>query len=122
MDKCFSLMGAFFAFFGVAFGAFGGHALKARLTPDLLNAYEVGVRYQFYHALGLFAIAWATTHYASSMIPAAGWTMAAGLFIFSGSLYMLSFSGVKFWGALTPIGGMLLLISWGLLFWGILQN
>ncbi len=114
MQKIFLLAGAFLAFTGVAAGAFGAHALKQKLQLDMLNAFEIGVRYQMYHALALIAlgILYSNSNYSNSVMSASGWSFIVGTFIFSGSLYMLAMSGVRLWGAVTPIGGVFLLIGW----------
>lgn len=90
----------------VGLGAFGAHALKARLSPEMLAIFETGVRYQVYHALALLLLA------AVRGPSKAGWCFTAGIVIFSGSLYILALTGVKKWGAVTPIGGVLFLIGW----------
>lgn len=112
MERTFFALGAFSAFIGVAAGAFGAHALKARLTPDMLNVFEVGVRYQMYHALALIACAWALTRWPGTLALAAGWLFVAGTLLFSGSLYVLAFSGVRWLGAITPLGGLAFLMGW----------
>lgn len=99
-------------FLAVALGAFGAHALKARLSPELQAVWETGVRYQVYHALGLFVVAWLTTVTQSRLVPAAGWCFVAGTALFSGSLYVLSLSGIRWLGAITPLGGLLFLAGW----------
>jgi uncharacterized membrane protein YgdD (TMEM256/DUF423 family) len=103
---------ALLGFFGVSAGAFGGHALKQRLAPDLLAIFEVGVRYQMYHVLALILavllIGVTAGHWATS----AAYVFIAGILIFSGSLYLLALTGVKTWGAVTPIGGVLFLLGW----------
>jgi uncharacterized membrane protein YgdD (TMEM256/DUF423 family) len=107
---------AFFMLTGVLFGAFGAHGLKHRLAPELLKIYETGVLYHFIHAGALFVVAWATTMSPSSKIRWAGYCFIAGILIFSGSLYLLSITGTRWLGAITPIGGLLFLIAWALLF------
>ncbi len=87
---------------GVAAGAFGAHALRGRLSPELLAVFETGVRYHLIHALALLAVAWAATRWPSRAIPAAGWLFVAGIVLFSGSLYALCLSGVRAFGAITP--------------------
>ena len=115
----FAVLGAVSAFVAVAAGAFGAHALRARLTPDLLAVFETGARYQMYHALALFAVAWAVTRSSHGAIGAAGWLFVAGTVIFSGSLYALALSGVRALGAVTPLGGVCFLAGWLMLAWGI---
>lgn len=99
-------LGAGFMFLAVGLGAFGAHALKARQSPEMLAIFETGVRYQVYHALALLLLA------AVRGPSKAGWCFTAGIVIFSGSLYLLALTGVKKWGAVTPIGGVLFLIGW----------
>ena len=118
MDRVFFSIGAILAALGVAAGAFGAHALKARLTPEMLAVFETGVRYHLIHALALLAVAWAATRWESRAIPAAGWLFVAGILLFSGSLYILTLSGVRGFGAITPVGGVAFILGWLLLAWG----
>jgi len=111
-SKTFLVIGAMSGFIAVALGAFGAHALKQRLSPDLLSIFEVGVRYQMYHVFALLAVAHFMTIYPNSYMSFAGWMFTAGTIIFSGSLYILALTAVKAWGAVTPIGGLLLLAGW----------
>ena len=117
MDKLFFALGAVSGFLGVALGAFGAHALKARLDADMLATFEVGVRYQMYHALALLAVGWACTRWPGAALTASGWLFVAGTVIFSGSLYVLSLSGARWLGAITPLGGLALLGGWLCLAW-----
>jgi uncharacterized membrane protein YgdD (TMEM256/DUF423 family) len=104
---------AILGFLAVALGAFGAHALKARLAPDLLAIFETGTRYQMYHALAMLAAAWAVTVVSEPRFAAlAGWCFLGGTVVFSGSLYALAWSGVRALGAITPLGGGLLLLGW----------
>lgn len=119
-DRLFGTIGAVSALVAVGAGAFGAHALRHRLGPDLLSVFETGVRYQMYHALALFVVAWAATRWASAWMMAAGWAFTAGIVVFSGSLYVLSLSGVRAWGAVTPLGGLCFLAGWACLAWGLL--
>ncbi len=112
MSKQFVIVGAAFGFFGVALGAFGAHALKQRLEPDLFDIFEVGVRYHMYHALAIIAVGLAAAQWPGSMIHVAGWLFAVGIAIFSGSLYVLAITGTKWFGAITPIGGIAFLAGW----------
>src|SRR5205807_8916321 len=101
---------------GVAFGAFGAHALKSRLSPDLLGVFETGVRYQMYHAFALLIVAAAIGHIGSArLLVLAGWFFFAGVLLFSGSLYALALSGVGMLGIITPIGGLLFIVGWACL-------
>jgi uncharacterized membrane protein YgdD (TMEM256/DUF423 family) len=112
MDRLFVALGALSAFIAVAAGAFGAHALKSRLTPDMLAVFEVGVRYQMYHAFALIACAWAATKWPGTLVNASGWLFVAGTIVFSGSLYALSLSGVRWLGMITPLGGLAFLAGW----------
>jgi len=104
--------GALFAFLGVALGAFAAHLLKQKLTPEMLGIFEVGVRYQIYHALALFVVAWAITAYPQTAVQITGYCFIAGILIFSGSLYLLSLTGIRWFGAITPLGGVSFLLGW----------
>ncbi|HEY2825149.1 MAG TPA: DUF423 domain-containing protein [Gemmatimonadales bacterium] len=108
----FAGIGAAYGFLAVAAGAFGAHALKTHLAPDLLTTFETAARYQMYHALALFAVAWTHQRAPSPWSEAAGWLFVWGTAIFSGSLYALALSGVVVLGAITPIGGVALLAGW----------
>lgn len=119
MIKLFALLGTFFASLGIILGAFGAHALKQHLSESALNAFEVGVKYQMYHALGLLATAWLLVQFSHPCISLGGILMAIGTVIFSGSLYMLSLSGIKIFGIITPLGGLFLVVAWALIFVGI---
>ena len=105
-------------FLGVALGAFGAHALKSRLTPDMLAVFETGVRYQMYHVFALVAVAWAWARWPSRVFSAAGALFAVGILVFSGSLYLLAFTGMRALGAVTPLGGLAFLGGWLCLAWG----
>jgi uncharacterized membrane protein YgdD (TMEM256/DUF423 family) len=96
----------------VAAGAFGAHALRARITPEHLAIFETGTRYQIYHALALLAVSWAVSRWPGSLPVYAGWLFVLGSVVFSGSLYILALTGVRWWGAVTPIGGVALLAGW----------
>tara|TARA_Y100000780_G_C13531851_1_gene358000 strand:+ start:236 stop:607 length:372 start_codon:yes stop_codon:yes gene_type:complete len=106
---------------GVILGAFGAHGLRARLSPEMLVVFETGVRYHLIHALGLLAVAWAASRWPGSYVSIAGYLFVAGIFIFSGSLYVLAITGIRWLGAITPIGGVCLIVGWGLLAVGVLR-
>jgi len=107
------VMGAVLGGMGVAFGAFGAHALKELLlTNGRPDTYELAVRYQFYHALALLAIGLLQERYPSKLFAYASSFLISGTIVFSGSLYILSLSGVTWLGAVTPIGGLLLIAGW----------
>lgn len=112
MTSAWLATGALSAATGVALGAFGAHALKARLSEDLLVVFEVGVRYQMYHALALLAVAWASTRWPGIWVNASGWLLLAGIVVFSGSLYIMAFTGARWLGAITPIGGLCFILGW----------
>ena len=113
----FAVLGALSGFIAVALGAFAAHGLKSCLAPDLLAIFETGVRYQFYHAFALIAVAWALQLGSQGPARAAGWCFVAGTVIFSGSLYALALSGLRWLGAITPLGGLAFLAGWLLLAW-----
>lgn len=115
MDRTFLLVGAVAAFIGVGFGAFGAHALRSRLSPDMLAVFETGVRYQMYHAFAVLVVALAVARLDGWLIRGAGWAFTAGIVLFSGSLYALAMTGVTTLGAITPIGGLAFLVGWGML-------
>jgi len=108
----FAAAGAVSAFISVAAGAFGAHALRDRLEPNLLAVFETGARYQMYHALALFAVAWVATAAPSGWATWAGRLFLIGTLVFSGSLYALALSGVRMLGAITPFGGVAFLAGW----------
>ena len=118
MDRLFYICAGVAGFLGVALGAFAAHALKASLSPDLLVVFETGVRYQMYHVFALCAAAWGYARWPSRPFALAGGLFAAGIVVFSGSLYLLAFTGVRWLGAITPLGGLAFLAGWLCLTWG----
>ncbi len=113
--RLFIATGCIAALLAVALGAFGAHALKARIAPELIAVYRTGVEYHFYHALGLILLGLAAFNLPDSVwLRAAGWTMLAGIVLFSGSLYLLALTGLRWLGAITPIGGAAFIVAWGL--------
>ena len=109
----FFSLGAASALIAIATGAFGAHALKARLDPASLAIFETGARYQMYHALGLIAVAFAASQWPASRTAVwAGWLFVAGTVLFSGSLYGLALTGVRWLGAVTPLGGLAFMLGW----------
>jgi uncharacterized membrane protein YgdD (TMEM256/DUF423 family) len=122
MDRLFFSIGSVSALLGVAAGAFGAHALRARLSAEMLAIWETAVRYQMFHALALLAVAWAATRWPGSATTAAGWLFVAGTLVFSGSLYLLSLFGLRWLGAVTPIGGLAFLAGWGCLIWAVVRG
>ena len=111
-------LAAIFLFAAVTAGAFGAHALKAKLAAELMAAYQTAVQYHFWHALGLLAVGILLQQRPDSgALAAAGWLLAAGLVLFCGGLYALSLTGVRGLGALTPFGGVAFLAAWAALGW-----
>ena len=122
MERFFVVAGAVAAMVGVIVGAFGAHGLRGRLSPADLEIFETGVRYHMYHALGLFAVAWAASRWPSGATTLAGWLLIVGIVIFSGSLYTLVLTGQRWLGAVTPVGGLALIVGWGALAWAALRS
>ena len=119
MERVFFGVGAVSAALAVALGAFAAHGLRARLSAEALATFETGARYHLYHALALLAVAWAVGRWPGPWASAAGWLFVAGTILFSGSLYLLALTGTTWWGALTPVGGILLLGGWATLAVGL---
>src|ERR1051326_9053728 len=116
MDRTFLLIGSILGFLGVVFGAFGAHALRSRLSPEMLAVFETGVRYQMYHAFAVLIVAAAIGRIGDArLLTFAGWAFVGGTVLFSGSLYVLALTGITTLGAVTPFGGLLFLIGWGTL-------
>ena len=113
MTRLFIFLGAVNGFLAVGLGAFGAHGLKGKLSTDLLAVYHTGVQYHTTHALALVAVGIAAHWWPDSpYLKAAGWSLLAGIVLFSGSLYLLSITGTRWLGAITPLGGMAFLIAW----------
>jgi uncharacterized membrane protein YgdD (TMEM256/DUF423 family) len=112
LDRVFYLCAGIAGFVGVAFGAFAAHGLKTTLAPDLLVVFETAVRYQMYHVFALCAAAWAWARWQHRIFSVAGWLFVAGILIFSGSLYLLALTGMRWLGAITPFGGVAFLTGW----------
>jgi uncharacterized membrane protein YgdD (TMEM256/DUF423 family) len=116
------LLGSVFAGLGVLLGAFAAHGLRNTVSANDLATFEVGVRYQMYHAFGLLAAAWAAARWPGGVALTAGWFFVGGIILFSGSLYVLAITGPRWLGAITPIGGTAFLIGWALLAWTALRG
>ncbi|MEZ4660761.1 MAG: DUF423 domain-containing protein [Caldilineaceae bacterium] len=113
MERTFFTLAALLGGLAVALGAFGAHALAGRVEARLLEVFETGVRYHFYHALALGLVVVALNRWPNSgLIPTAGWLFVAGIAIFSGSLYLMTFTGARWLGAITPIGGVAFIAGW----------
>ena len=121
MERKVFAAGAILAALGVGLGAFGAHSLKTVVGPELLAVFETGVRYQMYHGLGLLALAWAISQWPKRRLVPAAWLLLAGTVVFSGSLYLLVLSGARWFGAITPFGGVLLILGWGLVAWRLVR-
>ena len=112
------LFGAIFALLAVILGAFGAHGLKSQIAEARLESFETGVRYQFYHALGLLLIHLLQEKTSSKLLSMAGWFMVGGVILFSGSIYLLAtrdllgIENVSWLGPITPIGGLLFIVAW----------
>lgn len=117
MDRVFFGVGAVLGAVGVAAGAFGAHALRTRVAPEMLAVFEAGVRYHLVHALALLAAGWAAARWPSPAVTAAGWLFVAGILLFSGSLYALALTGVRALGLVTPVGGVAFILGWIALAW-----
>lgn len=114
--KVFFILGCISAFLSVALGAFGAHGLEGRVSEKMLEVWKTAVTYQMFHAVGLFVAAFLLMKLPNTaLISTAGWMMVAGTVLFSGSLYVLSLSGIKVLGAITPLGGLAFLAAWALL-------
>ncbi len=113
MERLFFALASLLGGLAVALGAFGAHAMRGRVAENLLANFETGVRYHFYHALALVAVVVAIQRWPSSTLPViAGWAFVIGVAIFSGSLYIMAFTGLRWLGAITPIGGVALIVGW----------
>ena len=113
MDRVFALIASLLGASAVAVGAFGAHALQERVSQADLEIFETGSRYHLTHALALFGVAWAVSRWPDERaIVIGGWLIFAGTIVFSGSLYALVLSGVRTLGAITPIGGVLIIAGW----------
>lgn len=121
--RIFIALGSANAAAAVAFGAFGAHALRARLSPEMLAVYHTGAQYHFYHALGLVLIGILALHAADvTLFRVAGWTMTGGIVLFCGSLYLLAITGTRWLGAVTPLGGVAFIAAWLLVTAAVLRS
>jgi uncharacterized membrane protein YgdD (TMEM256/DUF423 family) len=116
-ERIFFTVGSLLAGLAVAAGAFGAHGLRGRIDAELLSAFDTGARYQMSHALGLLAVAWALSRWPAARLAPGGWLLFAGTLVFSGSLYVMALTGARWLGAITPMGGVLLLIGWSTVAW-----
>lgn len=113
--RIFVVLGAVLAALSVAAGAFGAHAMRTQVEPRMLDVFETAARYQMYHALALFAVAWTWQQTQATSALLAGWAFLTGIILFCGSLYLMVFTGLRAFGAVTPFGGLAFLLGWGAL-------
>jgi uncharacterized membrane protein YgdD (TMEM256/DUF423 family) len=118
----FLMIGAILGGSGVAAGAFGAHALKEILDAPMLQVFETATRYVMYHAFGLCIVSWAIDRYPEQGLEKTGWLFLLGILLFSGSLYVVSLAGIRWMGAVTPLGGLAFMMGWLLLAWGVWRN
>jgi uncharacterized membrane protein YgdD (TMEM256/DUF423 family) len=122
LERLFLSAGGLAALAAVALGAFGAHALKGRLSPEMLAVWRTAVEYHFFHALGMLAVGFAASRLPdSALLKWSGWLMLAGIVLFSGSLYALALSGERWLGAVTPAGGTAFLAAWALFIAAVLR-
>lgn len=120
--RLFITLGSINAALAVIFGAFGAHALKNRLSPEMLNVYQIGSHYHFYHALGMLIVGVVAMHLNNDgALRLSGYLMLTGVVLFSGSLYLLAVTGVTWLGAVTPIGGIAFIAAWVVLAFAALR-
>jgi uncharacterized membrane protein YgdD (TMEM256/DUF423 family) len=115
MARQILMSGALMALLGVAIGAFGAHGLKPFLSEQMLAVFETGVRYHLIHALGMLTAGLSLAYVPIRQFRWAGWAFFLGILLFSGSLYVMSLSGVRGLGMITPLGGLCFIVGWGLL-------
>lgn len=118
----FLVLGAVLAGIAVALGAFGTHALAPGLRPERLATWETATRYHLLHAVALLALGLALDRFPGAMLRTAGILITAGTVVFSGTLYLLVLTDTGILGAVTPVGGVLLILGWGLAAWGLMQG
>jgi uncharacterized membrane protein YgdD (TMEM256/DUF423 family) len=122
LSQRFLVLGTVFAGSAVAAGAFGAHALKDILDAHMLQVFDTATRYQMYHAFGLCIVSWAIDRYPEQRLEQTGWLFTTGILLFSGSLYVVSLAGIRWMGAVTPIGGLAFLAGWVLFGWRIWRD
>lgn len=112
MERIFIAIAGILGATGVAAGAFGAHALRERLDPDLLRVWNTAAEYHLLHAVALLGVAWLAQRSPGTATSVAGWALIVGVVLFSGSLYTMALSGVRWLGAITPLGGLAFIIGW----------
>ncbi|MCB1665882.1 MAG: DUF423 domain-containing protein [Pseudomonadales bacterium] len=122
MNHLFLVLAGINGFIAVSLGAFAAHGLKNALSPDLLATFQTGVQYHMYHALALLGVGVLSLHFPNqALLKTSGYLFMAGIVLFSGSLYVLALSGIRWLGAITPLGGVAFLAGWALLAWSMLR-
>lgn len=122
MAKLFLILASCNGFIAVLLGAFAAHGLKSKLTESLLTTFQTGVQYHMYHSLALFAVGLLALQFpTNNAFRLSGYLFLVGILLFSGSLYTLSLSGIRWVGAITPLGGVAFLLAWGMLTWGVIK-
>ncbi len=123
MQKQFIIIGSILAALGVIFGAFGAHALKDILINyNRTDTFDTAVKYHFYHAFGLIIMGILSNQFPDKNFNIAGHLMLAGVIIFSGSLYILCLTNIKWLGAVTPLGGLLMILGWSFIVWKMIRK
>ena len=118
MSKLIIILAGVNGFLAVSIGAFAAHMLRDRLSPELLNTFQTGVQYHMYHALALLGIGLMMLNFSvSNLLRISAYLMMSGILLFSGSLYLLSITGIRWLGAITPLGGLCFLTAWALIVW-----
>ena len=122
MERTWFALGSALAALAVMTGAFAAHALRNRLSASDLDTFQTAARYHFFHALALLAVGYAATRWSTNLTTVSGWLFVAGIVLFSGSLYLLTISGNRALGAITPFGGAAFIAGWLLLAWAALRG
>lgn len=123
MNNLFLVLASINGFLAVSLGAFAAHGLKSALSEDLLNIFQTGVQYHMYHTLALLAVGVLSLYFPTQTgLRIAGFLFLAGIIIFSGSLYVLALTGIRWLGAITPLGGIAFLAGWALLGWSMMRT
>lgn len=123
MQTLFPALAAINGFLAVALGAFAAHGLRNSLSAEMLNTFQTAVQYHMYHALALLGVGLLLMHHpGQSLLRYSGWLFLAGIVLFSGSLYLLSLTGTRWLGAITPLGGTAFLLGWALLAWAMFSR
>lgn len=122
LGRLFIVLAAISGFLATCLGAFGAHALKTKISMEMLVVYQTGVSYQFYHSLALLLLGQLRVHYDNKYLILSGVMFVIGVLLFSGSLYLLAVTGIKQLGIVTPFGGVAFLVGWLMLAFGVIQD